>query len=217
MERLVSVITVNYNGIKFLEPCLNSLLKIDKNGFSLEIIMVDNLSKDGSIDFVKRRFPETKIIENDINKKFGSLSINERKNLSAELNGIISIYNDQKGENDIHFLIITDTFIGTKAGDFLKSLLQKLYKSNFNVLLIDKMNTKNTKNFLDGIEILINKCEDILPGYKESGYEVVFNLTGGFKSIQGYMNTIGMFYADELVYIFEAGKELIKIPKLQRE
>ena len=68
MERLVSVITVNYNGIKFLEACLSSLFKVDKNGFSLEIIVVDNLSRDGSIDFVKRRFPEIRIIENDINK-----------------------------------------------------------------------------------------------------------------------------------------------------
>lgn len=67
MEGLVSVITVNYNGIKFLEQCFNSLFKINKNGFSLEIIMVDNLSKDNSINLVKRKFPGIKIIENDIN------------------------------------------------------------------------------------------------------------------------------------------------------
>ena len=67
MEGLVSVITVNYNGIKFIEQCFNSLLKMDKDEFSLEIIMVDNLSKDNSINLVKRKFPEIKIIENDIN------------------------------------------------------------------------------------------------------------------------------------------------------
>jgi len=78
MERLVSVITVNYNGIKFLEACLSSLFKVDKNGFSLEIIVVDNLSKDGSIDFVKRRFPEIKIIENDINNYTKALNLGIR-------------------------------------------------------------------------------------------------------------------------------------------
>lgn len=42
----------------------------------------------------------------------------------------------------------------------------------------------------------------------------MFNLTGGFKSLQGYLNTVGMFYADEIIYIFEKGGELISIPRL---
>lgn len=78
MEGLVSVITVNYNGIKFLEQCFNSLFKMDKNEFSLEIIMVDNLSKDSSINLVKRRFPEIKIIENDINNYTKALNMGIR-------------------------------------------------------------------------------------------------------------------------------------------
>ncbi len=33
--------------------------------------------------------------------------------------------------------------------------------------------------------------------------------------MQGYLNTIGMFYADEILYIFEGkGAELITIPRL---
>jgi len=67
MKEVVSVIIVNYNGMKYLEPCFNSLFKVGKDNFSLEVVMVDNLSKDGSINFVKEKFPEIKIIENDIN------------------------------------------------------------------------------------------------------------------------------------------------------
>jgi hypothetical protein len=59
---------------------------------------------------------------------------------------------------------------------------------------------------------VIRWCQDTLPGYRESGYHIVFNLTGGFKSIQGWMQTLGMFYADEIVYIFETGKELLPGP-----
>ena len=51
-------------------------------------------------------------------------------------------------------------------------------------------------------------------GNRDSGYEVIFNLVGGFKSLQGYMQTFGTFYADETVYIFERSSDLIKIPKL---
>lgn len=54
-----------------------------------------------------------------------------------------------------------------------------------------------------------------MPGYRQSHYRVVFNLVGGFKSLQGYMNTLGMFYADEIIYIFEAPTaDLIRIPRL---
>jgi hypothetical protein len=48
-----------------------------------------------------------------------------------------------------------------------------------------------------------------------SNYKITFNLVGSFKSLQGYLNTIGMFYADEIIYIFEGeNSELIIIPRL---
>jgi hypothetical protein len=52
-----------------------------------------------------------------------------------------------------------------------------------------------------------------LPYYSKAGYKISFNLTGGFKSLQGYATALGMMYADELFYIFE-GKDsrLVSIP-----
>jgi len=67
VKGLISVIVVNYNASKYLIPCFESLLKIDKGDFSLEIIMVDNLSKDDSIPLIREKFPEIKIIENTVN------------------------------------------------------------------------------------------------------------------------------------------------------
>ena len=58
MKEIISVIIVNYNGLKYLDSCFNSLLKTSKDNFSLEIIMVDNLSKDNSVNFVKKNFPD---------------------------------------------------------------------------------------------------------------------------------------------------------------
>jgi hypothetical protein len=43
---------------------------------------------------------------------------------------------------------------------------------------------------------------------------VTFNLVGGFKSLQGYMQTLGMLFADESVYVFEGERELLRIPRL---
>lgn len=43
----VSVVILNYNGLRFLESCLKSLLSSTYRDF--EIILVDNGSKDGSV------------------------------------------------------------------------------------------------------------------------------------------------------------------------
>ncbi|MFX1486630.1 MAG: glycosyltransferase family 2 protein [Promethearchaeota archaeon] len=52
-EPLVSVIVLNWNGKKFLSKCLGSLLEQDYPNY--EVLLVDNGSTDGSIEFVKER------------------------------------------------------------------------------------------------------------------------------------------------------------------
>ncbi|MCK9571106.1 glycosyltransferase [Candidatus Pacearchaeota archaeon] len=78
MKELVSILTVNYNGKKFLEPCFDSLYKMERDTFWFEIIMVDNLSKDDSVNFIKNRFPEIKIIENNVNNYTKALNLGIR-------------------------------------------------------------------------------------------------------------------------------------------
>ncbi len=66
-DALVSVIIVNYNGINFIESCLNSILASDYR--NLEIVLVDNASSDGSVDLVRNRFnfeKRIKIIVNNV-------------------------------------------------------------------------------------------------------------------------------------------------------
>ena len=48
---LISVIIVNYNGKKFLSDCLNSIFH--QTYFPFEVIMVDNASHDGSVEYVQ--------------------------------------------------------------------------------------------------------------------------------------------------------------------
>src|SRR4030042_4600277 len=75
MKDKVSVVIVNYNGKRYLGDCLNSLLNMEEDGISVEIIMVDNLSKDESINFVKERFPEVRVIENNVNNFVNALNL----------------------------------------------------------------------------------------------------------------------------------------------
>ena len=57
----VSIVIVNYNGERFLAPCLSSVLA-QTHPFD-EIILVDNASSDFSLALVRHRFPQVKIIQ----------------------------------------------------------------------------------------------------------------------------------------------------------
>ncbi|MFH1441766.1 MAG: glycosyltransferase [Candidatus Omnitrophota bacterium] len=64
---LVSIIIVNYNGKHLLKGCFDSLLILDYPQDKIEIIMVDNGSDDGSIEYVRDKFSKVKILKNDVN------------------------------------------------------------------------------------------------------------------------------------------------------
>ncbi len=57
---LIAVIIVNWNGKKFIEECLNGLEEQTFKDFS--IIVVDNASTDGSLQLVKKKYPEVKTV-----------------------------------------------------------------------------------------------------------------------------------------------------------
>jgi GT2 family glycosyltransferase len=67
---VVSVIIVNWNGLKFLETCLRSLQLLDYPREKLEIIVVDNNSSDGSVKYIQDNFPAVKLSLLDDNYGF---------------------------------------------------------------------------------------------------------------------------------------------------
>jgi hypothetical protein len=53
----VSVIIVSYNTRELLRECIESILCGQGNGITVEVIVVDNASADGSAPMVAERFP----------------------------------------------------------------------------------------------------------------------------------------------------------------
>lgn len=148
-------------------------------------------------------------------EKLSQNEVETHRRASAELNGIYGIYEGilSKETDDQHYLICTDTFQGQITGNLIKDFLERK-GFEVNIFVPSSLSTKDTNSFTDGIKELIKWLEDNVPWRRDSGYQVIFNLVGGFKSLQGYMQTFGAFYADETVYIFEGSSDLIRIPRL---
>ena len=63
-----SVIVLSWNGMEYLEGCLNAVLAQEYP--DCEIMVVDNSSSDGSADFVEQRYPQVRLIRNEYNLGF---------------------------------------------------------------------------------------------------------------------------------------------------
>lgn len=89
----VSIIIVNYNTLDLTMACIDSILQHTKYN-NYEIILVDNASTDGSVDFFSK-FPNIIFIANPDNLGFGSAN-----NVGVE-----------KASGDYIFLLNSDTII----------------------------------------------------------------------------------------------------------
>ena len=64
----ISVIVPNWNGIKFIGMCLDSLARSDFDSY--EVIVVDNGSVDGSREMIEGKYPDVRLIKNRENMGF---------------------------------------------------------------------------------------------------------------------------------------------------
>ena len=75
----ISIITINYNGIKDTSELIDS---IPFNEYSLEVIVVDNASLHDEASTIEAKYPQVKVIRSDINLGFAggnNLGIKEAK------------------------------------------------------------------------------------------------------------------------------------------
>ena len=67
---LTFVLVLNYNGISHLDECLSSLSAMDYPDF--RVVMVDNASTDGSLEYARTRFPSIEVLRNGRNLQFAA-------------------------------------------------------------------------------------------------------------------------------------------------
>lgn len=124
----ISIIIVNYKSWEPLSLCLNSIVEIDQNLFSFEVIVVDNYSDDTILKTFVNKYPSFQFIENTANNGFSNAC-----NLGA-----------QKAKGSYLFFLNPDTIINKEA---LATLL-KLAKENpmYGIVSCNIINAKGSIN-----------------------------------------------------------------------
>jgi GT2 family glycosyltransferase len=66
----VTVVVLNYNGLEHLQSCFSSLTQLDYPAERLEIMMLDNASKDGSVAYIQAHYPQVHVVQSEQNLGF---------------------------------------------------------------------------------------------------------------------------------------------------
>ena len=94
----VFVVILNFNGVENTIECLESVFKTENNkGFLYEVIVVDNASRDGSVEKIRNKFKNVILIENQKNLGFtGGCNEGIRYALKSGADYIMLLNNDTR-------------------------------------------------------------------------------------------------------------------------
>ena len=138
----------------------------------------------------------------------------EQKALSAELNAILS-FEDEFDQKPVlhHELLVTDTFVCQVAAEILSDFLQS-QNTSAQPWVIKDLRTARGDELRTALSSIVPDLVQRIENSVENGWDVVFNLTGGFKGVNGFLQTAAMLWASETIYLFAGSQELMHIPRL---
>ncbi|MBF0550694.1 MAG: glycosyltransferase family 2 protein [Deltaproteobacteria bacterium] len=114
----VSIVVLNWNGIRFLDECLTSVKNQSFTDF--ELILVDNGSHDGSVDYVNRKYPWVRIVSNAVNQGFARGTNQGLSEASGRY--LVTLNNDTRVDQD-WLLELVKTMDADKAIGAAQSLV----------------------------------------------------------------------------------------------
>jgi len=182
----VTVIIPNYNNVKLLD---NLLISLKKSDTPFKTVIVDNNSKDNSVELIKQKYPEVNLIENEVNKGFAK-AVNQAIRVS---------------DTKYVFLLNNDT---TVCSNTISSLLKTIKRDEKIFSVTSKMIQYHNKNLIDdaGDEYtLLSWSKKIGYNHDISEYnedrEVFGACAGAALYNRQYFDIIGLFDEDFESYV----------------
>ena len=184
MKKKVAIVILNYNGLHYLRKTLPAALNQKYDDF--EVVVVDNASTDGSLDFLKSFNNKIRLVVNEVNlgyssgKNIGvdvaqgdyifSLDNDVLLNSDATLNYLVSEIRKIDESSIISLAMVNEGESETKYYSYCYGFFGPVYNRSINVLRITK------GLFLSGAPM----------GGNMFFAKKTWNLIGGFDSTQPY-------------------------------
>lgn len=118
---LVSIIIPNYNGKRFLDPCLAALREQTYPRALTEIIVVDDASTDDSVAYLRERYPDVKVVVLDNNSGLAVACNAGARAARGEL--LVMLNNDTEVEAGWLAALVTAAEAHPAAGSFASKML----------------------------------------------------------------------------------------------
>ena len=199
-----------------LMTCGTSLIT---NGIDTELRSIINRCAN-AVDWTDINSNDAAVLDRHFKEKQKQLLASdeqETRRLSAELNGLLAWQNENPVANshlqNEYWIIATDTILGKTTADIIQEWLTS-HGYRTQVLSESGLRTANLIEFRQALSALTKRIVESVTGYRDSGYQINFNLTGGFKGINGFLQALATVYANQTYYLFEGSTELLYIPQL---
>lgn len=197
-----------------LSPCGTSLLSNRAGEHRGLITRHSNAKTADAVPEVDRVILQRLI--DSVRQTLVTANVQQVSNYSAELNALARFYQEDfsMGLQDEHYLLCTDTWLGQTTAELVRDWLLAQGIRTAHVHRQTDLRTVDVDEFQLALSDLTLWCAQTLPGYHAARYHIVFNLTGGFKSVNGFLQSLAMLYADEVIYVFETQQALLRLPRL---
>lgn len=191
----VYIIIVTYNAMKWVDRCLGSLRRSD---IPCVPVVIDNLSKDETVSYVREHYPETHLIVNNENRGFGQ----------ANNQGIEWAY----AQGATHFFLLNqDAWV---KHDTIRILVEVQDKYDLAVVSPIHLNGSGDKMDSPFFSYVVMKqknivfVSDLMTGNLKDYYEVPVVNAAAWMITRRCIEKIGGFdpiffiYAEDINYIF---------------
>lgn len=164
----ISCVVINFNGLRFLKGCLESVLALEGEK---ELIFIDNASMDGSVEFVRRHFSSVRVIANRENSGYAGAA-NQAVSVSRG-EAVLILNPDIIFEPDYLAVLLARLHADPKIGAIIGKLRKYDFERDEKTQLIDSAGLFMYRN---------RRCVDRGQGEEDLGQfdraEEVFGITG---------------------------------------
>lgn len=129
-NKKVTVVIPNYNGIRYIRPCMDALRAQREEGLDFDILVVDNASGDGSLDILRSDYREARVIA------------------LPENTGFCHAVNLGIQESNTPYVILLNNDTVVKPG-FIKNLTEAIERSDRIFSVSPRMLSMQDENIID--------------------------------------------------------------------